>query len=1153
MILANDLEKRITAKMVLDSTGFNESLQGVNQGLKVAQSELKNASAQVGAFGKNTESLKNVQQALAQQIELQAKKVDIYRQSIEKVTEKMNANITERDKVSAALEREKAKLEGSIQAYGKESQVTQNAKEKVAELTKEYEEKEKSVQSNAKQLQNYTVNMNKADAELTKMRGELNKTNSELDKSNNKWIQASTVLKESSEKLKGFGETTGKIGDGLLKISAPIVAAGAASSKFAIDFEDGMAKVSTVADTSKTSLEELGDGVINLSNMAGEGFETIQGGLYDTISSGVKAEDSVNFLTTAVKAAKGGFTDTATSVDGLTSTLNAYGLEASKANDIANQMFIAQNLGKTTFGEMSASIGNVIPISAALGVKTDELFSSLAVLTANGIKTSESVTGMKAAMSNIIKPSKEAADAADALGIKFDAATVKSRGWIGFLGDIKKKLQDVAPEYAKSAEQYDKTVIKMGKLEKAGQKNSEMYKALKKSLKGQKEELDVLEKSNSSQLSAFAQLFGSVEGLNSVLTLTSDQGMSLYNESMQQMGTNTTALDDAFNKVNDTTGSKLKRSLNELKNNSIKLGEAAMPLIEEGSNLIGMLTDKLSSMDAKQLKTILDIGLFTAGLGGVLKVGGGVASSIGSIVDVAGKLSGALGTAKVAAEGAGTAAEIAAGIGGAGGMAGLGTALGSAALAAAPWIAAGAAVAGTGYVIYKGMTQEAVPAVDLFADKVNVTQKNVGASYGNMVTQIETDTTKISNSTKQAVGAYIKLDDDAKKSLTDLYVNGTVLTNQTVNTLVQKYSDMATQIKTGMDKHYNDEFSAMQQFFQKSNALSIAEESNALSSLQLNNLSKKTEIDNYEKQIQLILQNASNNHRALSLDEQQKINSIQEKMKTNAVKSLSDTEIESKVILERLKEYGTRITAEQASSEIQNANKARDEGVKAANDQYTKTVENIIKMRDETHSLTADQADKLIKDAQRQRDDSIKHAEELRDGVVKKITSMDSDISNDVDTTTGKILTWWDKVKSWWNSWFPAKKTMQVDSNYSSYLTGNTSSNGSSSYPAIGHNARGTNSWNGGLTYKDENGYEIYDLPRGTRIYNHDASEDMAKKTAEEVARNVLSNIDTGSSGNEIIIPIYLDGKQIANVTSPYLNGIQAKNLRKNFKGVAVT
>lgn len=45
----------------------------------------------------------------------------------------------------------------------------------------------------------------------------------------------------------------------------------------------------------------------------------------------------------------------------------------------------------------------------------------------------------------------------------------------------------------------------------------------------------------------------------------------------------------------------------------------------------------------------------------------------------------------------------------------------------------------------------------------------------------------------------------------------------------------------------------------------------------------------------------------------------------------------------------------------------------------------------------------------------------------------------------------------------------------------------------IGRNATGTNSWRGGLTWVNEEGGEILDLPRGTRIIPHDVSMEMAR------------------------------------------------------------
>jgi hypothetical protein len=131
-------------------------------------------------------------------------------------------------------------------------------------------------------------------------------------------------------------------------VTLPIVGAGVAIGKMYTEFEDGMAKIKTVADTSKISLDQIGDSVKKLSDDSGLGTADLQAGLYDVLSAGVKTEDSIKYLSVAVKSAKGGFTDTATAVDGLTSTLNAYGKQSSEAEDIANQMMVAQNLGRHT-------------------------------------------------------------------------------------------------------------------------------------------------------------------------------------------------------------------------------------------------------------------------------------------------------------------------------------------------------------------------------------------------------------------------------------------------------------------------------------------------------------------------------------------------------------------------------------------------------------------------------------------------------------------------------------------------------------------------------------------------------------------------------------------------------------------------------------
>ena len=73
-------------------------------------------------------------------------------------------------------------------------------------------------------------------------------------------------------------------------------------------------------------------------------------------------------------------------------------------------------------------------------------------------------------------------------------------------------------------------------------------------------------------------------------------------------------------------------------------------------------------------------------------------------------------------------------------------------------------------------------------------------------------------------------------------------------------------------------------------------------------------------------------------------------------------------------------------------------------------------------------------------------------------------------------------------------------------------------------NASGTNNFPGGLTTMNEKGYEVYDLPGGTKIYNHEASEDMVLKTAQEVAKGVLAS-NQGDGGISVAIENFINNR----------------------------
>lgn len=326
-------------------------------------------------------------------------------------------------------------------------------------------------------------------------------------------------LKEKLSSIGGIASGAAKTAAAAIAgISTALAGAAAAAVKAGAAYETSLAKVGTIADTSVKSVGTLSAEVLRLSNETGESAAGLNEALYSAISAGADTEHAVDLVAVAVKSARGGFTDAETAVDGLTSALNAYAMETSEAESLANKFLVTQNLGKTTFGELASSIGGVAPTANAAGMSIDELLASTAALTANGIGTSEAMTGIKAALSNIIKPAGEAQKLAESLGLDFSAAALQTQGWAGFLEDLQEKTGG-----------------------------------------------------NTEQL---AKLFGSVEALNTVLTLTSGQGTELLTKSLEEMETNTTALDDAYTAMSGTLETTVQKIGTNLQNLGVQFYES---------------------------------------------------------------------------------------------------------------------------------------------------------------------------------------------------------------------------------------------------------------------------------------------------------------------------------------------------------------------------------------------------------------------------------------------------------------------------------------------------------------------------------------------------------------------------------------------------
>jgi len=161
---------------------------------------------------------------------------------------------------------------------------------------------------------------------------------------------------------------------------------------------------------------------------------------YNIVSAGIKGtEKRFKVLNAVNKASIAGLTDIQSATKVVVASMNAYsrvGLTAAQASDA---LFVAVREGLTTFGELSATMGNVTPIASQVGVKFNDLAGAVAFITKAGVSTDTAVIQLRQTLASILKPSKEAADEARRIGLEFNSTSLKSKGFVKFMEDVRKK------------------------------------------------------------------------------------------------------------------------------------------------------------------------------------------------------------------------------------------------------------------------------------------------------------------------------------------------------------------------------------------------------------------------------------------------------------------------------------------------------------------------------------------------------------------------------------------------------------------------------------------------------------------------------------------------------------------------------------------
>ena len=236
-----------------------------------------------------------------------------------------------------------------------------------------------------------------------------------------------------------------------------IVAVGYAmvkSVESAAKFDSAMRNVNSIARLSETQYKSLSKSVLELSGKTAQAPITLAKGMYDLVSSGFDAKESLLILESSAKAASAGLTTAEVATGAVAAVLNAYKRPATDAAQVSDDLFQTVNLGVLSFDALASSIGDVLPFAQAVGVPLKQVGAAVATLTKAGISAPEAMTRIKGALSALISPSNAMKDSFQKLGVASGEELIKKTGSLqgalqaltGTVGNNKSEVAKLFPD-----------------------------------------------------------------------------------------------------------------------------------------------------------------------------------------------------------------------------------------------------------------------------------------------------------------------------------------------------------------------------------------------------------------------------------------------------------------------------------------------------------------------------------------------------------------------------------------------------------------------------------------------------------------------------------------------------------------------------------
>lgn len=362
-------------------------------------------------------------------------------------TQPLNKALSDVNKKSRDLQSELRQVEKLLKLDPENTELLAQKQKLLAEAVQNSSEKLNRLKTAQQQVNEQFRKGEISEEQYRAFQREVVKAEQELEKFEKQLRETGITAEQVGKKLQDAGQKMTGIGKDLsMKVTAPVLAIGAAATKLGMDFEAAMSEVGAISGATGEELEALEAKAKELGATTKFSATEAAEGLKYMAMAGWDVQQQLDGLPGVLSLAAASGESLGAVSDIVTDAMTAFGMEAARAAEFADILAAASSNANTNVGMLGESFKYVAPVAGALGYEAKDVAIGLGLMANAGIKASQAGTAMRSMLTRLVKPTKESGTAMDTLGISITDSEGKMKSFAQIMDDLRGAFQKLDPD-----------------------------------------------------------------------------------------------------------------------------------------------------------------------------------------------------------------------------------------------------------------------------------------------------------------------------------------------------------------------------------------------------------------------------------------------------------------------------------------------------------------------------------------------------------------------------------------------------------------------------------------------------------------------------------------------------------------------------------